>query len=33
VDLAFQETLGNQEALCPIDLMNMIYPEVAEAGT
>jgi hypothetical protein len=29
----FQETLGNQEPLCPIDLINLIYPKMAESGT
>ena len=29
----FQETLGNQELLCPIDLTNLIYPIIAELDT
>ena len=29
----FQETLGNQELLCPIDLSNLINPKIAELGT
>jgi len=29
----FQETLGTQEFLCPIDLMNLIYLKIAKLGT
>jgi hypothetical protein len=28
----FKEILGNQEPLCPIDLINLIYPKIAEPG-